>query len=309
MAMFHSFRTPSPSSSTNDWMPKRVEYPKPDIDLTERVACVAHIQNDVPYLWPAVIYENYKEFQLHLGDELLTKKDTMHISFRLMHLTQQRQMKTTHVARLLGKSGGVQYLEVERKDIYSYNQHVPELLSAMYDHTIFDIHSQSSLDLYFQFAKALDEAVDMMTTSTTPQDQTLKSWLEIAHQEADSARGASLSLLDPKDMLKSSTETLKKMVAVDETAVLNDHEERMLDSNPKTLQVVQKTNQETFQKFEKASPIKKQVKRGGRPKSQLKTPLNLDKKFQEEKGAKEHNIPEHLKMDMKQHPPAKTTPL
>jgi hypothetical protein len=303
MAMFHAFQTPSPSSSSNDWMPKRIEWPKPDIDLTERVACVAHIQDDVTYLWPAVIYENYKELQLHLSDQL-TRKDTLHISFRLMYLAQQR--KTTHVARLLGKppSDGVQFVEVDGGQIVSYAEAVPALMRGIHDEDIFDKQSPASLSLYLQFATALDEAVAIMVATAPDHHQTLKSWLEIAQQEADKAKCASLPPSEPKEILKT-IEPLK-MAAVDKTVMQDDPEEMMEDSKPRALQV--EKNQDTPQTFERASPNKEQVTPVGRPKSQLKTPLNLDKKFQEQKGVEEDDQDNNHKRDAEEDSFATPTP-
>jgi hypothetical protein len=121
------------SSPSNDFTPKRIVYPKPDIDLAGRVACVAYIRNDKTYLWPAVLYQHYSEFQLHLGDQL-TKKDTLVISFRLASSAQQRK-KTPLVARMLGFADDnqhVRYQEVDdQAEIYDYNHNVPSLIHAI----------------------------------------------------------------------------------------------------------------------------------------------------------------------------------
>jgi hypothetical protein len=278
-------------------MPKRIVHPKPDIDLAGRVACVAYIHNDKTYLWPAVIYQHYSEFQLHLGDQL-TKKDTLAISFRLMALAQQRK-KTPLVARLLGfaddNNQQVRYQEVDdQAEIYDYNQNVPSLIDAIHNETIFDKQSQESLDSYLLFAKAMDEAIAIMsatlptiTTTIIPLLSPLKSWLDIANEEVAKS---SLLALPPSEQSKE-TEPLKT------EAVL--HQDMMDAAEVKALL------QDPIETAEKASSQEEQVEPAqGRPKSQLKTPLNMDSQvlsqLEQQQGGEEDDQENSNKMDTAQ---------
>jgi hypothetical protein len=62
----------------------------------------------------------------------------------------------------------------------------------LYDETIFGEQSQPSLGSYLLFAKAMDEAVAIISATLPTTLPPLKSWLEIAHEEV--AKSLSLPL-------------------------------------------------------------------------------------------------------------------
>jgi hypothetical protein len=98
----------------------------------------------------------------------------------------------------------------------------------LYDETIFDKQSQSALDSYLLFAKAMDEAVAIISatlpTSTIiiPLLPPLKSWLDIANEEVAKS---SLLALPPSEQPKETAPL--KTAAVGKTGMPDDHQEMM----------------------------------------------------------------------------------
>ena len=146
------------------WRPKPKATPPLEIDLRERLYWVQHNQDNKSYLWPAILYSGFDEFQHHLKQ--MNRLDVqVRSKIALTILKNCHADKKVMVARLLGRESSLDFVEIPYDSKYHmFTDLLParDILSWEWTHPRF-FETNGEMDMYMNFMGALDESMKILS--------------------------------------------------------------------------------------------------------------------------------------------------
>jgi hypothetical protein len=178
------------SVNMQKWGIPENEMVSAEITLLERLVWVPYKD----HWWPALLYENYTELQVHLYEEL---DMVLKAQFAVAIMRQMNESKPIKVARLLGREI-LEVVEVNDNQHAEFYRQLPRVLPMACKKSRYG----NDTKLYLDFHRALDQVEEIIrdisknSFNLIPNEEK-KTWVERA-EEAIQASDMSTSVLVPK---------------------------------------------------------------------------------------------------------------
>jgi hypothetical protein len=169
IASLKKWGIPPPKSANSGGGPM-----SPEMALLERLVWVKFHK----FWWPALLYHSYSELQEQLYKEM---DMVLKAQFAMAILNNNKEQRRTKVAKLLGRPG-LEVVEVDSKGYCDFYWKLPNVLPDACKKD----HYGNSLELYFDFHRALDEVEEIIEEVSQKNFALMPgsdsySWLERAH--------------------------------------------------------------------------------------------------------------------------------